>query len=73
MKRGLPGVLEASLLVVSVPKIEQIVNEFNRYNRVPKLRVEGGVAALRFTGGLGARNPESLLAYLASREQGSLL
>lgn len=73
MKRGLPGVLEASLLVVSVPKIEQIVNEFNRYNRVPKLRVEGGVAALRFNGGLGVRNPESLLAYLASREQGSLL
>jgi len=48
--------------------LAQIVDEFKRYNRLPKLRVEGDdVALLRFNGVFGARNPESLLSYLAKR------
>ncbi len=52
-------------LVFENAPLTQIVSEFNRYNRTPRLRVEGEDAgALRFNGVFNARNPESLLAYL---------
>ena len=52
-------------LVFEDTPLAQIVGEFNRYNRTPQLRVEGDVGTLKFNGVFGARNPESLLTYLA--------
>jgi transmembrane sensor len=52
-------------LVFENAPLTQIVSEFNRYNRAPRLRIEGeGVGARQFNGVFNARNPESLLTYL---------
>lgn len=55
-------------LIFEQAPLAQIVEEFNRYNQRPKLRVLGDEAgALRFNGVFGARNPESLVGYLSKR------
>lgn len=46
--------------------LAQIAAEFNRYNKIPKIRVEGAVLqGQRFTGRFKANDPESFLQYLA--------
>lgn len=56
-------------LVFRDAPLSDIANEFNRYNLVPRLRVEGAaVAAQRYNGSFNAHNPESLLNYLAQDE-----
>lgn len=53
-------------LVFRDATLSDIASEFNRYNLVPRLRVEGAeVAAQRYNGSFNAHNPESLLNYLA--------
>lgn len=48
----------------------EIADEFNRYNKSPKLRVEGEVLKLRtFSGVIDANDPQTLLDYLASDER----
>ena len=47
--------------------LEQIAAEFNRYNRTPKIRVEGAILqAQRYSGMFDANDPESFLQYLAA-------
>lgn len=47
----------------------EIADEFNRYNKVPKLRVEGEVLKQRtFSGVIDADDPQTLLDYLAKDE-----
>lgn len=56
-------------LVFRDAPLSDIANEFNRYNLVPRLRVEdAAVAAQRYNGSFNAHNPESLLNYLAQDE-----
>lgn len=56
-------------LVFRDATLSAIVNEFNRYNLAPRLRVEGSeVAARRYNGSFNAHHPESLLNYLAQEE-----
>lgn len=46
--------------------LEQIATEFNRYNKAPKIRVEGPVLqSQRLSGSFEANDPESFLQYLA--------
>jgi transmembrane sensor len=53
-------------LVFRDTPLGDIAGEFNRYNRVPKLRVEGSAAAAqRYNGSFNTHSPESLLNYLA--------
>lgn len=48
----------------------QITAEFNRYNKMPKIRVEGAaLQAKRYSGMFDANDPESLLQYLASDQR----
>ena len=48
----------------------EIAEEFNRYNKSPKLRVEGEVLKQRtFSGVIDANDPQTLLDYLASDER----
>lgn len=50
--------------------LQQIATEFNRYNKVPKIRVEGEVLqAKRYSGVFDADDPESFLDYLALDHQ----
>jgi transmembrane sensor len=56
-------------LVFRDAPLSDIANEFNRYNLVPRLRVESPeVAAQRYNGSFNAHSPESLLNYLAQDE-----
>jgi ferric-dicitrate binding protein FerR (iron transport regulator) len=48
----------------------EIADEFNRYNKSPKLRVEGESLKLRtFSGVMDANDPQTLLDYLANDER----
>lgn len=48
----------------------EIADEFNRYNKTPKLRVESEVLKLRtFSGVMDANDPQTLLDYLANDER----
>lgn len=48
----------------------EIADEFNRYNKSPKLRVEGESLKLRtFSGIMDANDPQTLLDYLASDDR----
>lgn len=52
-------------LMFRADTLADIAEEFNRYNRAPKIRIEGeGIAARRFTGIFDANDPESLAAFL---------
>jgi transmembrane sensor len=56
-------------LVFEADALRDIAVEFNRYNRVPKIRIEGdALAERRFTGVLDADNPESLLRILTEAD-----
>lgn len=56
-------------LVFDQTSLPEIVEEFNRYNREPQLRVEGEQAQRRrFTGAFDADDPESLAQLLAHDE-----
>jgi ferric-dicitrate binding protein FerR (iron transport regulator) len=46
--------------------LEDIVREFNRYNRKGRLSVEGKAASLRFGGVFDATDPSPLLLILAT-------
>jgi transmembrane sensor len=53
-------------LVFEWETLEAIAEEFNRYNRAPRLRVEGeGVRTRRYTAVFDADNPQTLLKFLA--------
>ena len=52
------------LIFARVP-LDEIVREFNKYNRRGHLRVEGNVAALRFGGVFDATDPSPLLRILS--------
>jgi transmembrane sensor len=56
---------EQNRLVFSRVPLEEIVREFNKYNRKGHLRVEGNVAALRFGGVFDATDPSPLLRILS--------
>jgi transmembrane sensor len=56
---------EQRRLVFSRAPLEDIVRQFNRYNRKGHLRVEGNAAALRFGGVFDAEDPGPLLLILA--------
>jgi transmembrane sensor len=56
---------EQRRLVFSRVSLEDIVREFNRYNRKGRLRVEGNAASLRFGGVFDATDPGPLLLLLA--------
>jgi transmembrane sensor len=48
----------------------QIAAEFNRYNRTPKIRIEGAILqAKRYSGMFDANDPESFLQYLAADQR----
>jgi transmembrane sensor len=48
----------------------EIADEFNRYNKSPKLRIEGESLKLRtFSGVMDANDPQTLLDYLAGDER----
>lgn len=48
----------------------QIAAEFNRYNKTPKIRVEGAILqAKRYSGMFDANDPESFLQYLAADQR----
>lgn len=48
----------------------EIADEFNRYNKSPQIRVEGGeLQARKFSGVFDADDPESLLMYLKSDDR----
>ena len=52
-------------LVFNEETLAWIVDEFNRYNAAPRLRVEGeSLRSRRFNGVFNAHSPESLLEYL---------
>ncbi len=52
-------------LVFEQAPLTQIVDEFNRYNRTPQLRIANdAIGSKRFNGVFDARHPESLLRYL---------
>ena len=56
-------------LVFRDAPLGDIASEFNRYNVVPRLRVESAeVAEQRYNGSFNAHSPESLLNYLAQDE-----
>lgn len=57
-------------LVFRNSTLEQIAADFNRYNKIPKIRVEGVVLqAKRYSGMFDADDPESFLQYLASDQR----
>jgi len=57
-------------LVFDKTFLPEIAAEFNRYNRSPQLRIEGGNAQRRrFTGAFDADDPESLVALLQKDPQ----
>jgi transmembrane sensor len=56
---------EQRRLVFSRVPLEEIVREFNRYNRKGRMRVEGNAASLRFGGVFDATDPSPLLFALA--------
>jgi transmembrane sensor len=48
----------------------QIAAEFNRYNKTPKIRIEGAILqAKRYSGMFDANDPESFLQYLAADQR----
>ena len=50
--------------------LAEIADEFNRYNKSPKLRVESEVLKLRtFSGVIDANDPQTLLDYLANDDR----
>jgi transmembrane sensor len=50
--------------------LEQIAAEFNRYNKTPKIRVEGAILqSKRYSGIFDANDPESFLQYLAADQR----
>jgi transmembrane sensor len=56
-------------LVFRSETLSRIASEFNRYNTAPRLRIVGDeLGARRFNGVFDARNPESLVEYLAQDE-----
>ena len=53
-------------LVFEWQTLEEIANEFNRYNRIPQIRLEGQeVKARRYTAVFDADNPQTLLKFLS--------
>ena len=53
-------------LVFKAERLDAIAAEFNRYNRVPQIRVEGdSVRTRRYTAVFDADNPQTLLKFLA--------
>jgi transmembrane sensor len=54
-------------LVFADNTLEEIAEEFRRYNRAPQIRVEGDeLRSQRFSGVFDADNPEALLMFLVS-------
>jgi ferric-dicitrate binding protein FerR (iron transport regulator) len=52
-------------LTFSGDPLSDIVEDFNRYNRVPRIHIRGDMLrAKRFSGGFDADDPESLIEYL---------
>ena len=50
--------------------LAEIADEFNRYNKSPKLRVESEILKLRtFSGVIDANDPQTLLDYLANDDR----
>jgi len=56
-------------LIFQADTLEDIAGEFNRYNPVPKIRIDGAaIGQRRFTGALDANHPESLLSLLGEAD-----
>ncbi len=54
-------------LMFRADTLQDIAESFNRYNRSPRIRIEGEqIAARRFTGVFDANDPESLVAFLGA-------
>jgi transmembrane sensor len=52
-------------LIFTGESLKWIADEFNRYNRAPRLTIEGeALQSRRFSGVFNAHSPESLLEYL---------
>lgn len=61
------GAWQQRRLVFSDNTLAEIAEEFSRYNRTPRVRVEGdALRARRISGVFDADSPEALLIYLAS-------
>jgi len=60
------GAWQQRRLVFQKNTLEEIANEFNRYNRAPQMRIEGAeLRSRRFSGVFDADDPESFLELLA--------